>query len=214
MGKITIMGHAEREVSYDQVHIVIEFKANEKTATRASETVINQCEAFLKALKERGVSINQIHLGEDKIGESYRNRDDGTISATRSISMDVAYNMNFMNSLLKLIQKQGSDVEYHTTYRLSEEKKIHEELMQEAIRDSKVKAELMAAALNQKVIGLKSATNSTNRVMDKFLDFMKLNEEHDAYYEEEELCSKELLSPTTTVMEELEAVWIISGDDE
>ena len=34
MGKITINGHAEREVSYDQVNIVIVFKVNEKTAPK------------------------------------------------------------------------------------------------------------------------------------------------------------------------------------
>lgn len=52
MGKITVIGQAEREVSYDQVTISIIFKAHEKTATRASEMVMRQCEDFLAALKK------------------------------------------------------------------------------------------------------------------------------------------------------------------
>ena len=213
MGKITVIGHAEREVSYDQVTISIVFKAYEKTATRASEMVMRQCEDFLAALKKKGISLNQIHLGEDSISESYRSNDEGTMAASRSIKMDVPYNMDFMNYLLKLIQKKGSDATYHTTYKLSNEKKIHEELVLEAIKDSKANAESMAEALGQKVIGLKSATNSTEKLLDKFINCMQLNDDAD-YYDDEELLSAELLSPTTVESEELEAVWIISGSDE
>lgn len=213
MGKITVIGHAEREVSYDQVTVTISFKANEKNATRASEAVIRQCEAFLASLKKKGIAVNQIHLGEDSIEESYRTRDEGTIVATRSIKMDIPYNMDFMNYLLKLIQEQDSDVVYKTSYRLSDEKKIHDELMQEAMRDSKAKAESLAEALGQKVIGLKSASNNMDRVMDKFLNCLKLCENAPDSYCDDELLSSELLSPTTIESEDLEAVWLISGAD-
>ena len=205
MGKITVIGHAEREVSYDQVTVTISFKANEKNSTRASETVIKQCEDFLSALKKKGIAVNQIHLDEDSI--------EGTIVATRSIKMDIPYNMDFMNYLLKLIQERGSDIVYRTSYRLSDEKKIHDELMQEAMRDSKARAESLAEALGQRVIGLKSATNNMDKVLDKFLNCMKLCDEGGSGYCEDELLSSELSAPTTIESEDLEAVWLISGSD-
>lgn len=204
MGKLTVTGYAKKEVSYDWVTIKITFSSSDKSSARASKMVIEQCDIFLKKVQKKGIQMNQIRLEEDSI-RLERYKEEKTI-ASRGICIEMEYNMPFINFIMKLIQEQNCDIEYSTSYKLSNEKEIHEQLLKEAILDSKGKAESLAASLGKKIIELKSASNRTMGEY-SYLDIMKLN---DDYFDEEEyLFSDELQAPLSVESEEVIAVWIV-----
>lgn len=60
MGKIKIIGTAQRNVPYDVMNITITFNSWEKTPSAALSHVDEQCERFLSLLKEDGFDIHKL----------------------------------------------------------------------------------------------------------------------------------------------------------
>ena len=209
MGKITVVGCAKKEVTYDLVTITLTFKAKEKTSARASEEVIKKSEAFLKQLSAKGIPLENISLKEDRVEKSYYDRNEDWVSAKRGISITTQFSMDFMNFIMELIKKQSGEIEYHTEYSLSNHNQIHTALLQEAIQDSKKKAEGIAESLGQSVAGLKTASTLHSGVAEEFLNCMQLNDCEEDDFCEQEYVSDALKAPTTIEVETVEAVWII-----
>lgn len=204
MAKLAVAGYAKKDVSYDLITIKITFSSSDKSSARASKMVVGQCDTFLKKVQEKGLKINQIRLKEDSIRQERYTGEKAV--ASREICIEMEYSMPFINFIMRLIQEQNCDIEYSTSYKLSNEKEIHEQLLKEAMLDSKRKAESMATSLGQKVIGLKSAENESKREY-SFFDIMEMN---DDYFDDEEYSpSDELQSPLSVESEEVIAVWIV-----
>ena len=208
MGKITVHGYSEIEVDYDLVELTIKFQAREKTASRAAEEVMKQCDAFLKALESKGVKLDEIHMKEDSIGRTYRDRENDSVTADREIEFTMPFNMKFLNSIMTLIRNFSGDIEYHTDFKLKDTEKIQEELLQKAVLDAKKKAESIAAALGQRVLDLKSVMNGSSGEMEKCLNYEGLFDDEDEYFDEEYL-SDALKVPISNERAVVETVWII-----
>lgn len=209
MGKITVQGYAEKEVNYDLVEMTISFNAREKTAARASKEVMRQCELFLQELNTKGIKAEDIHLEEDSISKTYQDRENNTITAKRTIEVKIEFDMKLMNGIMELIQKQEGDIEYDNRFMLSNEEKIHTLLLQEAIQDARKKAEEIAAALGQKVVELKSATQDSRGGNREFEQYFKLSAETKPCYCEAGYISDDLQSPISRETESVETVWVI-----
>lgn len=205
MGTLTINGYAKHEYSYDSMKITIGFNAYETTTTLALEKVMNQCEEFLAVLADYGVRTEDITLGENSVENNY---DDGenTADALREIIIRTTFDMKLINAIMSLIKDKGYDADIESKYQISNLEKIHENLLKEAMLDSKRKATLIAESVGQKVVGIDSvdSTYSSRNTMDLMTcEKYRLMEDKQFAY------SNKLKSPVTTESENITVTWLV-----
>ena len=204
MGKLAITGKAEREVAYDAVELSISFCVYADTSSEALDKIMTQCEDLLEAIAAFGVDPKEIRVDENSLDKRY-NDGDAYYIATRELKIIMPFNMPFVNALTEMIQKKNYDVEYSCDYHLTNKTALHEDLLKEALSDSKKKAEFIAEIMGQKIIGIDSV-------------------EHDSRRESDWLCCEKtyvvaaagsrprsdlLESPLTTETESIDVVWLI-----
>lgn len=209
MGKITVRGYAEKQVSYDLAVITITFRAHEKTAARASKEVMNQCDLFLQELSKKGVNVEEVCFKGDSVNKTYYNREKEITTAERCIEITVEFNMDFMNCIMELIQNHSGDIDYNTEYKLSNKDEIHALLYKEAVLDAKNKAENIAAALGQTVEELKTVDIGNYGVEVMCRNYLQLCDEDEGGYCGEEHISSNLQASFSKESETVGTVWII-----
>lgn len=203
MGKLSITGTAEREVRYDAVELRITFNGRAKKTGDAVSIIMKECEQLLKIITSAGVSVKDIHIGENSIDRRYGEHG-VTVSASREITLRLKFDMPFINGLMDTVRDQDFSVDMDCSYHYTNKQELHTELLKEAVANSKKKAELIAEVMGQKVIGIDSV-------------------EHDSYRDQPFLCemepcvamgcdyglSNQLESPLTTESESIDVVWLI-----
>ncbi len=205
MGKLTINGYAKHEYSYDSMKITIGFNAYETTTTLALEKVMNQCEEFLAILADYGVRTEDITLGENSVETNYDD-DENTADALREIIIHTAFDMKFINAIMSLIKDKGYDADIDFDYKITNLEKIHQNLLKEAMLDSKRKATLIAESVGQKVVGIDSvdSTYTSRNTMDLMTcEKYRLMEDKQFAY------SNKLKSPVTTESENITVTWLV-----
>lgn len=204
MGKLSIRGTAEREVSYDSVEISVEFCVRSKTTKESLNSVMEQCERCLELLTKAGMDIKHISINDDSVEQVY---EDGEIyiRAARKIDLHFAFDMVFANYLLDLIKSQNFDVAIQSNYQLRDTKELHEELLKEALADSRRKAEFIAESMGQKVIGIETVNYKTY-----FNEHCRLAERSISCLAGGGLpFSDQIGAPTTTEEESIDVEWLI-----
>lgn len=204
MGKLTIKGYAEREVKCDAVELTIKFYIKAKNSSEAMGKVISQSEEFLNVITSWGVDIKNIHIEKDSIDQEY---DENVLSviAYREFKIRLDFNMPFINGLMDLIRDKGFDVDFDCDFKVSDQKTLHDELVKEALLNSKEKAESIASTMGSKITGV-----------DK-LEYRQYDDLYCLYECEHFLCethktkkiSDNLQSPLTKFSESIEVVWIM-----
>ena len=167
MGKINVRGIASKTVEYDLMKIKIDFHAQEKTATEASEKVMRECEDFLGTLKNGGIDISNISLMKDSVDHSIDYCNEGEkdyYRASRVLEINSKFDMKMINNLRAIANASKAQVSFHVDYKLSNEDTIRQELVTEALKDAKKQAEVMAQAIDQKVVGLISADKNAPKI--------------------------------------------------
>ncbi len=217
MGKIKIIGTAQRNVPYDIMDITICFNSWEKTPSAALNHVDEQCEKFLSLLKSEGFELNKIRmknteLSQNRVKSSNDDDDDEyewlklEATASMDISFPIKFDMELLNHIKDIIKSGDFDSNLNVDYHVSNIFDIHKELLKEAIEDSKSKAEIITSTMNQKIIGI-----------DKVLfgdKYGRINTEED-FFEEKVHClgeshlSNELSAYVEVVKETVEVDWII-----
>lgn len=206
MGKITVNGHAEKKVNYDIVVLKFSFVSKGNNSSKAIQDVRKQTETFLSLLKEQNVDISQINFEEDNLNEKYN--DYGILNARRELSMRIPYNMDFINYINDLIEKNNFDVRYDMEFELSNKESVHKELLKAAMIDAKEKAELIAESLGKRVVKLKSA--STGACYDDMcVSVLKLGCMPETFAMEASCVSRDLQAPSSTEDESVTTVWLL-----
>ena len=216
MGKIKIIGTAQRNVPYDVMNITITFNSWEKTPSAALSHVDEQCERFLSLLKEDGFDIHMLRMSDTKLSQDRVKNDDDDdeenewlrLEATASIDIKilVKYDMSVLNHIKEILKKENFDADLGIYNYISNILDIHKELLKEAIVDSKAKAEIIASTMNQKIIGI-------DKVL--FGDKYGRIETEEEFFEEHvhalrgSSLSDELTADTQTVKECVEVDWVI-----
>lgn len=159
MGEIEVKGYAEKKVSYDIIEIIIAFCNKSADVSRASENVLHECEKFLEIIEKDGVNINEIKIVEDSVDRNSYG-EEITYDATRKIKIDIDFNMPMVNHIRQILLDEKMNAEFTSKYKLSNTAEIHEELMRMAMVDSKAKAETLAEVLNQRVVGIVTASKN------------------------------------------------------
>ncbi|SCY69310.1 Protein of unknown function [Lachnospiraceae bacterium XBB2008] len=160
MGKIEVRGFASRTVKCDVMKLELDFHAKEDTATEASVKVMHTCEEFLKILKNAGLDISKISIMKDSVVRSTDYRNNGEYDhyqADRVLEINSEYDMKMINTIRSIIDHSQAPVNFHADFRISDRDKISQELLTEALKDAKKQAEMMAEAIDLKVVGLVSA---------------------------------------------------------
>lgn len=156
MGRIYTTGTAYREVPCDAVEICLRCAVSAKTAAQAIENLFRQSEQLLQTLGDAGIDPKIVRLGENEVEETDED-DKKMMSAVRSMTFQMAFDMVKINDLMTLVQSINSRIDFSCTHRVSNQKAIHEALLQEALADSKRRAEQIATAVGQKITGIDRA---------------------------------------------------------
>ena len=155
MGTFQINGSAERKINYDVVLIELTFAESDSSSHMASKIVMRECEQFLEKLEAEGIPAESIALDNDSVSEnSYR--DNNKMNAKRRLEIRIPFNMSVINRIRQIVDENEYSIEFSLNYEMSNESEIREELIKEALLDSKKKAEELAATLGLKVVGVES----------------------------------------------------------
>ena len=206
MGKITVRGSAERELSYNEVELSLTFHCHAETTSQALHGITEQCERFLERIKAAGVNMKDIRVGDHSIDQSY-NHKKTTVCADKEIKMRLDFDMAFINGIMNLIKEQDFAIEFDCDYHLTNKKEIHDELLKEALADSRKKAEFMADAIGQKVVGIDSIDYSG--YCEDFTISCKYAAGGLALPNRTPLLSDQLEAPFTTENESVTVSWLI-----
>lgn len=155
MSIFEIQGQAKRNVNYDIAVVSITFTEKGETSYLASKAVMRECEQFFEKLNVEGITSSNAMLGDDSVSED-RYADSSKVIANRKVEFRIAFNMEVINRIRQIIDENEYSTRFHMEYELSNEDQIREELLKEALLDSKKKAEDLAEVLNMTVIGVKS----------------------------------------------------------
>ena len=207
MGKLMIKGEAKRRVEADMETITIRFQSREGTSANAAERVISDSEEFLEIIKELGVDLSSIQLANDGIDQDSYN-DDIEVTATRELMIEIGYDIRFNNDILDIIQKNNMNVDLEVVHDISNRSALHEELIQEAVADSRKKAELIASATGQKIIGI-DEVHLGERYVESRMDWMCQEKERSISRPRAAMLSDQLKAPVVTESETVNVTWII-----
>ena len=160
MGKLTITGSSQCEVIYDAIDLTITFNGRAKKTADAVNTVMQQCEQLLRLVTDAGVNMKNIHIRENSVDRNYNdgliNNNGVSVSASREIIIRLKFDMPFINSLMDMIHKQDFSVDFDCRYVLTNQAKLHSELLKKAVADSQKKAAAIAEVTGQHIIGIDS----------------------------------------------------------
>ena len=157
MGKVLVCGHAEREVAPDfcEVNFCIETKG--ATAAKAAAAAMTELEKLVSSLTNIGFKPEEMFISNDRSsgGSRYDNVRDYT--STKAFRLRFPVNVPVVNRINDIIASGFENTTLSVEYYLSSRSAIVDELKKEAIRDSRRKAEILAAATGTLVMGIKAA---------------------------------------------------------
>lgn len=78
------------------------------------------------------------------------------MNAKRRLEIRIPFNMSVINRIRQIVDENEYSIEFSLNYEMSNESEMREELIKEALLDSKKKAEELAATLGLKVVGVES----------------------------------------------------------
>lgn len=78
------------------------------------------------------------------------------MNAKRRLEIRIPFNMSVINRIRQIVDENEYSIEFSLNHEMSNESEIREELIKEALLDSKKKAEELAATLGLKVVGVES----------------------------------------------------------
>lgn len=204
MGKLSITGKAEREVSYNAIEMSVTFYIHAKTTAEALQIVMEQSEKFLELVTAAGIDMKDIHIGDNSVDQCYSD-DELKAHASREMKIRLHFDMAFVNGLMDMIREQDFAVDLDCDYHLTNRAELHMELMKEALADSKKKAEVIAEIMGQKIIGIDSVEHERHNDM----EWMCCEQERGIIREGAAPLSNQLEAPITTESETISVVWLI-----
>ena len=160
---IEVRGEAERTVIADTAEYGICFVAKDLYLSKAIEMVDKHCEIFLNEIEKLGIDVKEIMLVDDDLDEETTRENNTEKVVKRSIYFQTNVNAAFNNALLDIVQSNDLNVKFSVRYSYEKQNEVEEELMKEAVINSKKMAELIAEASQQKVVGIYSASNNSYR---------------------------------------------------
>lgn len=214
MGKIMVVGKAEKEFPADQCDLFLEINVSRKTAVEASRVSTKQCEELLGKLKDLGIEPSAVEISHDSIDKrSSYNSDEISYESKKALCIHIAADMRLINAIRDIIETGFEDVSFGTRFSVSNEATLRKDLLKSAIVDSRAKATLLADSMGLEITGIESANLSGD---DDVYDVAE--EEHLVRYKAcygagDVHCLTDLLTPDKVELDaEVKIVWLLSDD--
>jgi uncharacterized protein len=160
-----VSGSATVNTKADKVIVSLGVETTDKTAEKALLSNSKLMNKVIGALKESGVKQNETSTSAFSINPNYNYSKYGDrgnlIGFTVSNSIHIeSSNINSVSKWIDTAVQAGANTVNHISFRVSEEKlqNIKNMLLKEAVTNAKTKADIVAAASELNVAGIKSIT--------------------------------------------------------
>ncbi len=154
MGTVRTRGYAEQEFEAEIFTIRIEIRATARSSGEAITAGKKQTEYFLQTMLDRmEIAPESFFMENYSVGQSYGDRPQYRFS--RSVSIKVNADPVLVERMTELMENM-SDVEFHMDDSLGSLSVKEQLVLQNAVADARAKADMLASALGQKIIGVKS----------------------------------------------------------
>lgn len=179
MGKILVKGKAERQYEADICIIDLTITTNHSDSSAATKEADKMTEELLQAMEKIGIKAECFRITIDKTTIASHYDDMKGYVSTRHLELRAARSMELVNDIREVIGNGFPKVAIAVNFAISNEGKLRKELLKEAIRDSRDRADMMAAAVGCKVIGLDTARLSDGDFdIDDIEDLTESESEH------------------------------------
>lgn len=204
-GRVYVKGRSVGKYTCDRVSITVTLYCDSHSASKASETMMAQCETFLMRLEEFGIDISLVHLDKDNVEHS-THRDKDRITASRKLKFDSEANATLNNLLIRIIQDEHLDADVSTNFYLSNENELRKGLREAAIADSKENAELLARATGKTIVGVYTIDMPHHHSRALSTKSLTVNDDVDELF-----CvySRKLSMPIRDLEETVEVTWLL-----
>lgn len=221
MGKVLVLGKAEKKIAPDSCDITITLETKKNTSAAAAREISVMSEKLLSKLQNIGLDLKKIEIIQDSLSSESEYRSDKMyFQAKKKIQIQTSAESSTVNTIKTVVEDEIYGVTYNITYFVSKESEIRKQLMKEAIMDSRKKADFLAESLGIKIVGVDSA-NLTG--IEDVYDVSE-DDETEVLYERERmalLCSgagsayplSDNLKPEEIELDaEVKIVWLLSSD--
>ena len=174
-GTITVNGNGEVLVTADTAIISLGVTARDKDVKAAQETVNNAIANVRKALSDAGIPDEDVNTGYISIYAIYDyydyNSSNETISAySASNSLAIrTTDMEKIGELIDLAFDAGANTLDGINFSASDTDAAKARALENAVKDAKAKADILAAASGQEIAGIESITESGTYSYDRGL---------------------------------------------
>ena len=163
MGKITTEGSASRRVSPDRMVLTLCFFQRSAEVDRSIATAHAQCEQFLAALQAAGFPLEQVKLQNDELGRGYD--ETPSFTANRTIELRTETDLSFATWVYEQIRSERYSATCNVRFELSDPEAVRRELLAEAYRDARGKAELLVELFDGLITGIDTIGGSREMPM-------------------------------------------------
>lgn len=134
MGKIMVVGTAERKFEADRCKVSFEIETRAKSAAEASKLSSKECERLLTELEKLGIEIRSVVVSSDRIvRRGGYGSEEIAYESEKILSVPFPVNPGFVNEVRSLIEKGFSNVAFSTVYSISNENLLRKELLADAV---------------------------------------------------------------------------------
>lgn len=146
-----VRGEAEYNFAVDQFVISFKIRATLQSSGEAIESGKKRTEQFLKTMSdELGITPEDFIMGDFSVRQGYSV---SKYTYEKVIIIKINADLKAVEKIAVLMEKM-SDIEYEVEFGISDESQKEQIVLQSAINDSKNKAEIIAASLGKKIIGI------------------------------------------------------------
>ena len=163
MGKIMVVGKAEREYSADRCTVQLNVTAVRDSAAEASRVSAEQCEQLLSRMQEIGFGPETVEIQADAIDARtvyHADAEQIRYESRKNLLLHTAADMPTVNAIRGIIEDGFENVSFSVSYSVSDEAELNKQLLTEAIADARAKAELLAESMGHRIIGIDTANLS------------------------------------------------------
>lgn len=164
MGKVLVLGKAEKKVVPDSCDITITIESRKNTSATAVKEAGVLCEQLLSKLQTIGLNLKEIEITQDYLSTDKDYKSEKiSYHTNKSIRIHTSSDSSVINMIKNILEDGIKGISYSISYSISNEADVRKQLMKAAIMDSRQKADFLAESIGEKIIGVDSANLTGNK---------------------------------------------------
>lgn len=146
-----VRGEAEYDFAVDQFSVNFKIMARMQSSGEAIEAGKKRTEQFLQTMNDEiGLAPSDFIMGDFSVHQGYSA---SKYTYEKSIMIKIVADLKAVEKIALLMETM-SDIEYKVEFEISDEPEKERLVLKSAIDDSRNKAEMIAASLGHKVVGI------------------------------------------------------------